>query len=69
MSPRTKVKADPWRAEVRKGWQLVVQNPLFAVYHCWLYAAEEGELSADTWAVVRVPKASMARVSSSRPSP
>ncbi|MEU8143003.1 hypothetical protein [Nonomuraea sp. NPDC048901] len=52
MSPRNKAKTDPWRAEVRKGWQLVDRHPLFSVYHSWLYAADEGELSADTWAVV-----------------
>ena len=45
-------RPDPWRAEVRKGWQLVDRHPLFSVHHCWLYAAEEGELSPDTWAVV-----------------
>ncbi|WP_219460328.1 vWA domain-containing protein [Nonomuraea rhizosphaerae] len=52
MSPRRKAKIDPWRLEVRKGWQLVERNPLFGVFHCWLQPADDDELSPDTWAVV-----------------
>ncbi|TMR92017.1 DUF2201 family putative metallopeptidase [Nonomuraea basaltis] len=49
---RRKAKADPWRAEVHKGWNAVSRQPLFRVFHSYLTEAEDGELANDTWAIV-----------------
>ncbi|MGN9838770.1 vWA domain-containing protein [Nonomuraea sp. H19] len=47
-----KEKKDPWRAEVMKGWHAVVSHPLFSVFRRHLEAADDGELTKDTWAIV-----------------
>lgn len=49
---RRRAKSDPWRAEVRKGWNTVVRQPLFRVFSSYLEEAVDGELPGDAWAVV-----------------
>ncbi|MEV0233521.1 hypothetical protein [Nonomuraea sp. NPDC050786] len=49
---RVKAKVDPWRAEMHNGWNAVLRQPLFRVFHSYLLEAEQDELGSDTWAVV-----------------
>lgn len=48
----TKQKADPWRLEVHKGWATVTRHPLFHPFGVYLHAADDGDLSPGTWAVI-----------------
>ncbi|WP_221762744.1 DUF2201 family putative metallopeptidase [Nonomuraea sp. WAC 01424] len=49
---RRKPKADPWRAEVLKGWTAVTRHPLFAGFHSDLLEADDDWLPPEAWAVV-----------------